>query len=1125
MKRALIAVAASVLLAGPVLAADPAEALWIRYPAISPDGTQICFEYRGDLWVVPAAGGDARPLTIHEAYDRSPVWSPDGATIAFASDRFGNFDVFTVPSKGGAATRLTFHSSPDRPTGFTSDGRSVLVASTRLDSAVSMLPTTSMPELYTVPVTGGRAKQLLTTPAELAVSSRDGKWIAYQDRKGYENEWRKHHRSSVARDIWIYDVLAQTHRKWTSSPAEDRNPVFTDGDQAIAWLSEESGSFNVWKRDVLGTAPAQALTKFATHPVRFLSAADAGTLAFTWNGELYTMASGKEPVRVAVRAVADRRDNAVRPTTLREGATSFAVSPSEREVAFIVRGEVFVASVEHGTTKRITKTPEQERSLAWGKDGKSLYYSAERGTSWGLWKASIARAGEENFFNATTIVEEAVLSGPDELFQPVLSPDGKKLAFLRNRDAIDVLDLTSPDPAKATKNVVPAARNYSYSDGDISYEWSPDSRWLAFTYVARRRWLGDVGVADVETGKIIDVTDSGYEEGSPHWSPDGRALFFASDRFGRRAHGSWGADGDLFAQYLTQDAFDRAALSREDFDLLRRQEEKDEKRGDGSDDKKAGDKSGKDDDGEADDAKEKPPRPVTIEFERRERLVRRATITSSPIGSYAVSADGENVVYFAKFGEKWDLWITRPRDHKTMKALDLSHDEPGEVVFGKKGKVVYVLDGEGGIWKANVASLLESKSGGDDDGDGGGRGGGGGGGGARAKPIKYAAEMTIDGPAERAYMFEHAWRQVQRKFYDEKLHGVDWVAMKANYARFLSHVDENFDFTEMLSELLGELNASHTGSGYRKKAPDGDKTAALGLIYDVAYDGDGLKVAEVVAGGPCAKATSKITIGAIVTAIDGLALPPSIDWAVALDRKQGKPVLLDVRSADGATTWQEVVKPIDLAAESNLLYERWIERCRAVVEKASGGRVGYVHVRGMNEASFRRTYGETLGRFSDVDALVLDTRFNGGGWLHDDLCGFLNGRNYLDVVPRGKVRGDFGSEPMTRWSRPVAVLMSEGNYSDAHLFPFAFKALGLGKLVGAPVAGTGTAVWWETLLDPTVYFGIPQVGMVAPDGCCLENLELAPDVLVYGDPRDVARGVDAQLLKAVETVLAEKRGK
>lgn len=1084
--------------AGTGHAQDDGEALWIRYPAISPDGSQICFEYEADLWIVPSAGGDARQLTIHSACDRAPVWSPDGATIAFASDRYGNFDVFTVPAKGGAAKRLTFHSGNDRPNSFTPDGKSVLFSSARLDSAASMLPTTFLPELYSVPVTGGRAKQVLTTPAEMAKTSRDGATLVYQDRKGYENEWRKHHRSSVARDVWVLDLAKGVHRNLTSSPCEDRDPVLSPDGKSVLWLSEASGSFNVWRVALAGGA-AEQVTKFATHPVRFLSAADDGTIAFAWNGELYTMAQGGESKRVRVRAVSDENSNSVRPETFREGATAFAVSPNEEEVAFIVRGEVFVASVERGTTKRVTQTSAQERSLAWAPDGRTLYFSAERADSWGIWRSSLARAEETNFFNSTKLTEEQVLAGPDEVFQPALSPDGTKLAFLRNRDAIDVMDLVT----KQTKNIVPAERNYSYADGDVQYEWSPDSKWLAFTYMPRKRWIGDVGVAEVESGRISVVTDSGYEESAPHWSADSRALFFASDRLGRRSHGSWGADADIFAQYLTQESFDRAALSREDFDLLRKKEEKEE---DGDKEKDDGKKDGD----KKDEAKEKekPPAPVRIEFERMERRVRRATVLSSPVGGYAVSRDGENVVYFARIGDKWDLWLTRPRDGQTMKAVPLAADEPGDVVFGKEGKYVYALCADGRIVRADVSALLDPgrEAGGE----------------AKVKPVAYAAEMTIDGPAERAYMFEHAWRQVRRKFYDPSLHGVDWDAMKSNYARFLPHVAEGHGFAEMLSEMLGELNASHTGSGFRPKREDADRTASLGLVWDQSYDGDGLRVAEVLPGGPCAKAASKIRPGTIVAAIDGVALTAALDPASALNRKDGKPVLLDLRSDAGAA-WQEVVKPVDLPAEANLVYERWVERCRAVVEKASGGRVGYVHVRGMNESSFRRTFAEVLGRHSDAEALVVDTRFNGGGWLHDDLCGFLNGRDYLDVVPRGKARGEFGSEPFARWSRPVVVLMGEGNYSDAHLFPYAFKTLGIGKLVGAPVAGTGTAVWWETLIDPAVYFGIPQVGMVGMDGKYMENQELAPDVLVYCDPRDVAEGKDAQLLEAVKTVLAEPK--
>jgi tricorn protease len=1104
MKRLLWTASAVAVLAGFGRADDGTRASWIRYPAISPDGTQICFSYQGDLWIVPAAGGDARQLTIHPASDRSPCWSPDGKTIAFASDRFGNFDVFAVPARGGASTRLTFHSAHDAPSCFAPDGRHVVFSSTRLDAPAAMLSTTYLPELYQVAVTGGRPKQLLTTPAERAQFSRDGKLVVYQDKKGYENVWRKHHTSSVTRDIWTWDVVGGGHRKLTTSPHEDRDPVFSADGKSVFWLGEASGSFNVWTAPLDGSGAPTQVTKFETHPVRFLSTSDAGVLCFAHDADLWTLAPGGEPRKLDVRAVSDSHGNAVRNQTFRDGATHFAVAPNEQEVAFIVRGEVFVASVDHGTTRRVTQTPAQERSLAWAADGRSIYYSAERGAAWGIWRSSLGREDDQAFFAGTKIVEEPVVVGDDEVFQPVLSPDGKKMAFLRNRDAIDVIDLET----KKAKNLVPPARNYSYSDGDVTYQWSPDSKWLAFTYIAKKRWTQDVGVVDVESGQIADLTESGYEEWQPRWSGDGRTLFFASDRLGRRAHGSWGADGDVFALDLTRDAYDRAVLSREDFDLLKKKEEKDKakkdeeaKKDDAKKDEHAAHKDKKD------DAKDKPPEPVKIEFDRLERRVRRATVTSAPIGDFAVSPDGEAVVYFAKIGEKWDLWVTRPRDHKTIKAAQLGDGEAGEVAWGKDGKNVYVRKAEGGLLKADVSCFLEAECEGAE---------------AKVESIDYAAEMSIDGPAERAYMFEHAWRQAGRKFYDEKLHGVDWAAMKAAYARFLPQIDDNYDFAELLSEMLGELNASHTGAGHRPKNENPDKTAALGLLWDTAHDGDGLRVAEVVVGGPCAKASSKIAAGTIVAAIDGVAMTPAVDPAAALDRKCAKPVLLDLKSADGKLAWQEVVKPISLEEEADLLYERFIDRCRADVLKVSNGRVGYVHVRGMNEDSFRRTFQEVLGRHSDADALVVDTRFNGGGWLHDDLCAFLAGRTYLDFVPRGKSRGDFGGDPQFRWTRPVVVLMNEGNYSDAHLFPYAFKTLGIGKLVGAPVAGTGTAVWWEPMLDSTVVFGIPQVGMLDRDGKYLENQELQPDVLVYDDPKDVAEGRDAQLLKAVETVLAEK---
>jgi C-terminal processing protease CtpA/Prc len=343
---------------------------------------------------------------------------------------------------------------------------------------------------------------------------------------------------------------------------------------------------------------------------------------------------------------------------------------------------------------------------------------------------------------------------------------------------------------------------------------------------------------------------------------------------------------------------------------------------------------------------------------------------------------------------------------------------------------------------------------------------------------------------------------------------------RQNYAQFLPHINNNYDFQELLSELLGELNGSHTGGRYSPRTENGDATASLGLFYDEKVGGDGLKITEVIKGGPLDKAESKVKAGHIIEKIDGEPINSQTDWNKLLNRKDDKNVLLSLLDPASGNRWDEIVKPISIGAENNLLYNRWVETMRKMTEELSDGRVGYVHVRGMNDYSFRTVYDEVLGKNADKEALIVDTRFNGGGWLHEDLSNFLDGKPYATFRPYGFVTR--GGEPNNKWSRPSAVLMSESNYSDAHLFPYAYRAKGIGKLIGMPVPGTGTAVWWESQIDPTIVFGIPMIavwGIV--ENRALENLQLEPDVKVENPYEDVLYGKDLQLKKAVEELINE----
>ena len=407
MKTRLAALVCILAFCATSVSAQPAPS-WLRYPAISPDGKTIVFTYKGDLYRVPSAGGAATPLTAHAAHDFMPVWSRDGKQIAFASDRYGNFDIFVMPAEGGEARRLTYHSAAEYPYTFTGDDKAVVFGAARMDTAANRLfPTGSQPELYQVGVAGGRPVQLLTTPAEDVKFGRGGQLMLYHDKKGGENPWRKHHTSAIARDVWVHDTKAGTHRKLTTFAGEDRSPVFADGDKAFYYLSEESGSFNVHKMALDGGKPQQ-VTSFKKLPVRFLSVSDTGTLSFGYDGDLYTMKPGGSPQKVAVSIAADSKSNRERVVPVTGGAREFAVAPGGKEIAFIARGDVFVTSVEGGVTKRVTATPEEERGVGFSPDGKAVVYASERNGRWAIYEARRAR-DEEPYFYASTLVKEAPL--------------------------------------------------------------------------------------------------------------------------------------------------------------------------------------------------------------------------------------------------------------------------------------------------------------------------------------------------------------------------------------------------------------------------------------------------------------------------------------------------------------------------------------------------------------------------------------------------------------------------------------------------------------------------------------------------------------------------------------------
>ena len=618
--------------------------------------------------------------------------------------------------------------------------------------------------------------------------------------------------------------------------------MYAPDGNAVYFLSErDGGSFNVYTFSLTTPQEVKAVTTFKTHPVRFLSVSDKGTLCYTYDGELYTQKSGARPEKVKVELV---RDDEQQLATLKfsQGATSASVSPDGKQIAFIVRGDVFVTSTDYATTKQITNTPAKEAAVSFAPDNRTLVYASERTGNWQLYTAKISRKEDPNFPNATLIEEEVLLpSKTVERTYPQYSPDGKELAFIEDRNRLMVLNLKT----KKVRQVTDGSTWYN-TGGGFDYEWSPDGKWFTLEFIGNRHDpYSDVGIVSAQGGAITNLTNSGYISGAPRWVLDGNAILFQTERYGMRAHASWGSQQDVMLVFLNQDAYDRYRLSKEDFELLK-EFEKEQKKAKEKDDEKTKDgkkskaekadkgnaNKGKTDKSKADKEKSKvdsskdsnqdesaddkaDQKEILVELNGIEDRIVRLTPNSSDLGSAILSKDGEDLYYFSAFEGGYDLWKMNLRE-KDTKRLHKLNTGWASLMLDKKGDIF--------LLGSRIMQKMDAKS-------------------DALKSISYQAEMKMDLAAERETMFDHVYKQHQKRFYNVNMHGVDWDAMTNAYRKFLPHIDNNYDFAELLSEWLGELNVSHTGGRYSPKGK-GDVTSNLGLLFDWDYQGKGMQIAE-----------------------------------------------------------------------------------------------------------------------------------------------------------------------------------------------------------------------------------------------------------------------------------------
>ncbi len=1056
------ALALTLALAG-LAGAVPAELP--RHPAPSPDGSTIAFSWQGDLWLVPATGGEARRLTANPASDRHPVWSRDGSELAFASDRHGNLDVFVAPVDGSQPPRrLTFASRDDVPVDFSADGSAVLFVSRR-DESIRW-----MAGLYSVPVTGGTPTLVQPALVQWAALGPDGESLAFV--RGATKWWRRGYRGSANRDLWLRTADGDSVQL-TTFDGDDDLPSWVDA-HTLAFLSSRAGRKNVFLLDLV-TGEASQLTHHEGSDVRFPRAsADGSLVAYEFEDGVWTVpTSGGEPHRLTITVRPDLLANPVERHTDRKGAEDLAVSPDGTLAAFVVHGDVFVTAVRSKDeqeiaappTVQITATAAREKQPIWAPDGKSLVIVSDRAGTDDLYtvKPADENAGwlDSYRFTATPLV-----ATPAEEHTPRFSPDGKRIAFVRNRGGLVVAAADG------------SGEQVLFSHFEASdFRWSPDGAFIAYS-IPDLQYNTEVWIIPSAGGTPYNVSRHPDEDVQPSWSPDGRRLVWVSKRHADTM--------DVWGVWLT-----RADAERTPEGWLQVFNQKG---------KKANEKSGEAEDTAADDDKAAVPEPptVTIDFDHLWERPEAITSLQGDEGSPLVSPDGKRVVFTAEHEGERDLYAVR-WDGKDQKRLTTGGQAPSDLQFSSDGKTLFYLDKDGAVRRVD----LDGKAG---------------------DPVPFTARYEVDRLAERGEVFDEAWRALNLWFYDPAFHGVDWAAQHKKYRPWAMAASDPEDFADVVNLMLGELNASHMGYYPRGEKGDGDTTGWIGAFFDAAAGGPGILVREVLPDSPAARADVDLKPGERVLAVGTNEVGPDTNIYGLLTDTVKERTFLRVRGTDGSERTVNLV-PVAYRQEYQLRYEEWVRQRRALVDKLSEGRLGYLHIQGMDMPSFEDFERSLYAAGHGKEGLIIDVRSNGGGWTTDYLMAALMVQRHAYTVPRGadgvtKAYPSTERLPLASWTRPALALCNQESYSNAEIFSHAFKTLKRGPLVGMPTFGAVISTGGQALLNGA-WVRLPTRGWwVAKTGVNMEHHGAVPDVIVAQPvDQDTSATEDTQLSKAVQVML------
>ena len=1053
IRRLAFVVALALSVAAPAFAVEPFGA---RHPALSPDGSQLAFSWRGDIWVAPAAGGAARRLTVHEAYDAHPRWSPDGAEIAFTSDRFGNDDVFVVPAAGGVPERITVHSDDDALSDWSPDGATLYFSSTRESRE---------PLLYAVPRAGGRPVRVIRDRAWDAAISPDGQWIAYL--RGYTNWWRRGYRGPASRDVWLRRTAGGPSIHIVAWPGDDDHPQWSGDGRALYFQSErEDGVKNLWRQDLRfegdsafpDGAPVQ-LTHLADDMTYLSLSRDGRWATFESDGRLWIASTaGGEPRRVALDCTGDLKSNALTRRTLKGDVTDYAFAPGEKQLAFVAEGELYAGVVRDGELKdpiRLTETDAREKDVAW-LDENTLLFTSDRagGDDIYLMRSSDPdepRLGRSRYRETVRLTDD-----PATEERPQPSRDGKTVLY---RKGTGFLWAMGPDGS---------GQHQLIDEPELLHtDWSPDGAWIAYS-VTNHGSAEDIYIVDAAgTRAPVNVSNHPNDDFHPLWSGDGKRLAWASRT----------DDGFYSIKYLWL-----TTLDAEKTDSEREREEE----------------AAEDSKGDKDDGDEPETVTVSIDWDDIPDRVRTVTTLRGFYWDYDQSPDGKHyALRSAVYEDAPDLWAV-DWDGEHLRRLTRGGADPDVLHWSEDSESVRYLAG------GQIKEIANK-----DD--------------ASAKSYGFSVPLTVDAAARRLQKFNEAWRLLDDGFYDADFHGANWNNVRVKYAPRAEAAIMFNDFKDVLREMIGELNGSHLGTWAGPSDSDGtDATGLLGFTPDDAYTGPGLRIAHILARGPLDREELDLKVGDVIWAIDGVKIAAGANPYPLLEHKAGKEVDLLV----GSPLPKPKGTPRTVTVEPRgsvwwLAYREWMDANRALVDSLSGGRLGYLHMSAMGGGDFDRFVEDLFSRARGKDGLILDVRYNNGGSIHDQVLTYLSRKPYVYSKGRGKAEGQF--DAIERWDKPIVLLTNERSYSDGEIFPWGFKALGLGRIVGMPTFGAVIGTRNVQLIDGTV-FRIPGTGWWrrTPDGGVginLENHPVQPDLLVPDVPEEALAGRDAQIEAGVAECL------